>query len=112
MKSLDDVAFRGYNKIMKVVGIRDLKDHLSEYMRLTRKGEIVLVTDRGVAVAELRPANVSTLANQIPRGLADLVSQGIVSLGEAKLPDAYPRMKRLAENLSSLQLLDKERNEE
>ena len=97
---------------MKVVGIRELKDHLSEYMRLTRKGESVLVTDRGEAVAELRPVDALTLAKQVPRGLADLVSQGSMSLGEANLPDAYPRMKRLVENLSALQLLDKERNED
>ena len=97
---------------MKVVGIRELKDHLSQYMRLARKGESVLVTDRGEAVAELRPVDALTLAKQIPRGLADLVSQGRISLGEANLADAYPRMKRLVENLSVLPLLDSERDED
>ncbi len=97
---------------MKIVGIRELKDHLSEYMRLTRKGESVLVTERGEAVAELRPVDAVTLAKEIPRGLADLVSRGNVSLGEANLSDAYPRMKRLVENFSTLQLLDGERTED
>jgi antitoxin (DNA-binding transcriptional repressor) of toxin-antitoxin stability system len=36
------------------VGIRDLKAHLSRYLRLVAGGEIVLVTDRGRVVAELR----------------------------------------------------------
>ncbi|HEV3073255.1 MAG TPA: type II toxin-antitoxin system prevent-host-death family antitoxin, partial [Thermoanaerobaculia bacterium] len=40
---------------MKTVGIRDLKNRLSEYVREVRGGEEILVTDRGQVVAELRP---------------------------------------------------------
>lgn len=36
------------------VGIRELRDKLSAYIRLVREGETVLVTDRGEVVAELR----------------------------------------------------------
>jgi antitoxin (DNA-binding transcriptional repressor) of toxin-antitoxin stability system len=39
---------------MVSTGIRDLKAHLSRYLRRVARGEIVLVTDRGRAVAELR----------------------------------------------------------
>jgi len=39
---------------MKAVGVRELKDRLSEYLRLVRNGEEILVTDRGEVVAELR----------------------------------------------------------
>lgn len=39
---------------MKAVGIRDLKNHLSAYLRLVRRGERILVTDRGEVVAEIR----------------------------------------------------------
>ncbi len=41
---------------MKSVGIKQLKARLSEYVRLVRAGETVLVTDRDEVVAELRPA--------------------------------------------------------
>ena len=41
---------------MKVVGIKQLKARLSEYVRLARGGETVLVTERDEVVAELRPA--------------------------------------------------------
>lgn len=41
---------------MKAVGIKDLKARLSEYVRLVRHGETVLVTDRDEVVAEMRPA--------------------------------------------------------
>ena len=42
--------------VVKSVGIKQLKSRLSEYLRLVRSGEIVLVTDRDEVVAELRPA--------------------------------------------------------
>lgn len=41
---------------MKVVGIKQLKARLSEYVRLVKAGETVLVTERDEIVAELRPA--------------------------------------------------------
>ena len=40
---------------MKQVGLRELKNRLSEYVRLVRAGEHVQVTDRGQVVAELVP---------------------------------------------------------
>jgi len=41
---------------MKSVGVKQLKAKLSEYLRVVRAGESVLVTDRDEVVAELRPA--------------------------------------------------------
>ncbi|MFZ5469888.1 MAG: type II toxin-antitoxin system Phd/YefM family antitoxin [Myxococcota bacterium] len=42
---------------MKAVGIKQLKARLSEYVRLVKSGETVLVTERDEVVAELRPAH-------------------------------------------------------
>jgi len=39
---------------MKTVGIRKLKDSLSAYIRAARKGSVILVTDHGTVVAEIR----------------------------------------------------------
>jgi antitoxin (DNA-binding transcriptional repressor) of toxin-antitoxin stability system len=41
---------------MKAVGVKQLKARLSEYIRLVKTGETVLITDRDEVVAELRPA--------------------------------------------------------
>jgi antitoxin (DNA-binding transcriptional repressor) of toxin-antitoxin stability system len=41
---------------MKTVGVEQLKARLSEYVRLVRAGETVLVTEHDEVVAELRPA--------------------------------------------------------
>jgi prevent-host-death family protein len=43
---------------MRSVGIKVLKNKLSEYVRLAEKGETVQVTDRGRVVAELVPPPV------------------------------------------------------
>lgn len=41
---------------MRSVGLKVLKNRLSEYVRLAARGETVLVTDRDRVVAELGPA--------------------------------------------------------
>jgi antitoxin (DNA-binding transcriptional repressor) of toxin-antitoxin stability system len=41
---------------MKAVGIKQFKAHLSEYVRLAKGGETVLLTEREEVVAELRPS--------------------------------------------------------
>lgn len=40
---------------MRTVGLKVLKNKLSEYIRIVGAGETVLVTDRDRVVAELRP---------------------------------------------------------
>jgi prevent-host-death family protein len=41
---------------VKVVGVKQLKARLSEYLRQVKAGDTVLVTERDEVVAELRPA--------------------------------------------------------
>jgi antitoxin (DNA-binding transcriptional repressor) of toxin-antitoxin stability system len=44
---------------MRSVGLKTLKDNLSEYVRLAAGGETVLVTDRDRVVAEIGPPSPS-----------------------------------------------------
>ena len=37
------------------IGVRDLKQHLSEHLRRVAAGEVIRVTDRGVPVALITP---------------------------------------------------------
>jgi len=50
------VTTTGYDAVMKQVGIADLKAHLSGHLRTVKKGETLLVLDRGTPVARLVPA--------------------------------------------------------
>jgi prevent-host-death family protein len=96
---------------MKVVGVRELKDRLSEYLRMARSGEEVIVTDRGEVIAELRKVDPSKSTTQLDPNLMASVSQGSISLGAANDPAVYPQMPRLMKRHSVLQLLEEERRE-
>lgn len=98
---------------MKEVGIRELKNRLSEYVRLVRAGEVVMVTDRGEVVAELRPPR-STAAHAEEEGhpgLADLARRGLVRLGEPNRPGLYPVLPSVTPPGTAERLLDEERGD-
>ncbi len=61
---------------MKAVGVKQLKARLSEYVRLVRAGESLLVTDRDEVVAELRPARRPAPASTPEDVLAALEEKG------------------------------------
>jgi antitoxin (DNA-binding transcriptional repressor) of toxin-antitoxin stability system len=62
---------------MRVVGIKVLKNKLSEYVRLVATtGETVLVTDRDRVVAELVPPQAGRAPGVSDARLAEAVRQG------------------------------------
>jgi antitoxin (DNA-binding transcriptional repressor) of toxin-antitoxin stability system len=77
---------------MRTVGLKVLKNRLSEYVRLVSQGETVLVTDRETVVAELRP----------PEGRGPLTSDAVLAdamrrgwltaplIGRATVPPRLP----------------------
>ena len=73
---LDQVTTGDYHGVVKVVGVKQLKARLSEYLRLVKTGEIVLITDREDVIAELRPAR-----RQSPGGLS--VEEQLQALADA-----------------------------
>jgi prevent-host-death family protein len=96
---------------MKTVGVRDLKNKLSEYLRRVRLGESVLVTDRGEVVAELLPPGQGPGDPSVPAGLQSLAKRGLLTLGAAAGTDLYPALARQPSKRrrSVAQLLDEER---
>jgi antitoxin (DNA-binding transcriptional repressor) of toxin-antitoxin stability system len=97
---------------MKTVGVRELKDRLSEYLREVRSGASVLVTDRGEVIAELSPPGYLGHDASVPPGLLALARRGLISLGSpggVDLYEALPRKKRGRH--TAAQLLDAERGE-
>lgn len=59
---------------MGSVGVRDLRDNLSEYLRRVRQGELLVITDRGKPIGELGPAaggrSVERVRALVRRGVA------------------------------------------
>jgi antitoxin (DNA-binding transcriptional repressor) of toxin-antitoxin stability system len=96
---------------MRVVGIRELKDRLSQYVKTAAAGEPVLVTDRGRVVAELRAFDPDR-ADELGAGLASLVASGSVLLPRAPhRPELYRRPRSRVAPGTAARLLDEERGE-
>jgi antitoxin (DNA-binding transcriptional repressor) of toxin-antitoxin stability system len=89
---------------MRSVGIKRLKNKLSEYIRLAAGGETVLITDRDRVVAELGPPAPGR-SPLVSAALLDAVRQGWIrpplSAG-GEMPARKPVMK-LREILADLQ---------
>ena len=91
---------------MKIAGIRQLKDKLSNYIQSVRDGEVVLVTDRGEAVAELCPLGYAAPSGDVPPALLELARQRRAVLGAPNDPELYPKLPALLPGTSSTRLLD------
>ena len=77
---------------MEKVGIRELKDKLSLYVRKAEAGDVVLVTDRGRVVAELVPAGYVPPMVEVHPGLIELARRGEARLPTRRHdPDVYRR---------------------
>jgi antitoxin (DNA-binding transcriptional repressor) of toxin-antitoxin stability system len=97
---------------MKTVGVRELKNRLSEYLRLVRSGEGVLVTDRHQVVAELTPPGAGPTDASVPAGLLALARRGLAVLGAPSDTDIYPALPRSRRpRHSAARLLEEERGD-
>jgi prevent-host-death family protein len=95
---------------MQTIGIRELKNRLSETLRAVKAGEHVLVTDRGTVVAELVPPGRPRADPNVPPGLARLAERGVVRVGAPNDPALYRGLPRLRRKpASAARLLDDER---
>ena len=74
---------------LKTVNIRALKDRLSAHLRDVQHGDILLITDRGKVVAELRSPTVSHPVSTVSLREQALVDRGILRIGPPNDPSLY-----------------------
>jgi len=87
-----------------VVGIRDLKQNASEVMARVKKGDSVVVTDRGRPVGRIVPLSPSPVEELIAAGLLSEPSRSLAEVVERVLTTADPLV-------SSAIVLDETREE-
>jgi antitoxin (DNA-binding transcriptional repressor) of toxin-antitoxin stability system len=89
---------------VRAVGLKVLKNKLSEYVRLAASGEVVLVTDRDRVVAELIPPREGRSPLLADAMLADAVRNGWISAPVSAGGGPPPRLPvaPLADILSEL----------
>jgi antitoxin (DNA-binding transcriptional repressor) of toxin-antitoxin stability system len=75
----------GYVMAMKSVNVAELKNHLSHYLRLVRRGQPILVRDRDRVIARIEPAGGSGVEADDDAGrLADLEARASSGEGMAR----------------------------
>jgi antitoxin (DNA-binding transcriptional repressor) of toxin-antitoxin stability system len=77
---------------MQTIGIKVLKDKLSEYIRVAASGETVLVTERGHVVAEIIAPRVAADASLPEQKMAELIRKGQVTPARMRLKEPPPRL--------------------
>ena len=95
---------------MKAVAVKELKNRLSSYLQEVKNGEVVLVTDRGRVVAELRQPSTGMALSGHDQILARLCAEGVLVAGLPQDRRAY-RPSPLAGAVRSDDLLAAERGE-
>jgi prevent-host-death family protein len=96
-KSVVILSSCGYNNHMakrrKLVGSRELKTRLGTYLEQVRRGDTIIVTDRGEPIAELRPITAAT--DPLDAALDRLASEGLITRASRKGPPTGFRPVRL-----------------
>jgi antitoxin (DNA-binding transcriptional repressor) of toxin-antitoxin stability system len=81
---------------MRSVGLKVLKNKLSEYVRLAAGGETVLVTDRDRVVAEIVPPRTGRSPLLADAMLAEAVREGWITPPALSREEAPPRKPVMA----------------
>ncbi len=71
---------------MKEAKISEVKNQLSRYLALVRKGEVIRILDRDVPVAQIVPIDRPSGAPAGPEVLADMERKGLVRRGSGRIP--------------------------
>ncbi len=67
---------------METVGIRELRLHLSRYLRNAKEGKDIIVTERGNAIAKITSLVYDKEVEEIKSALSELSNKGIIQLPE------------------------------
>ena len=70
---------------MGAVGIKELKNSLTRYLRRCKQGEEVIVTDRGNPIALIQPIKAAKEVVSLEAKLARAAAQGLVTLPTRKI---------------------------
>jgi prevent-host-death family protein len=80
---------------MRRIGSREFKNRLGRYLSAVRKGQSLLITDRGKAVAHVAPAaETDAGASVVEERLKELEALGLIRLAKKPLPKFRPAKSR------------------
>ena len=103
--ALTFVAAGGYYGHMRKASVSELKNQISRYLDYVKHGETVLVLDRSVPVAELKPVTGKSSSGK----LLALERKGIIRLGSGSIPEQFFKGKLGGKRAKTLDALLEER---
>jgi prevent-host-death family protein len=89
---------------MREIGVRELKQSLSETLRAVARGQQVRVTVRGKPVADIVPAGAAVNDDQI----RELVAEGRLMAPSRVRPKRAPRLEKSRREASALVLAERD----
>ena len=89
---------------MREIGVRELKQSLSETLRAVARGQQVRVTLRGRPLADIVPAGAAAIEDP----LRELVAEGRVMLPSRARASGAPRLLKGQHSASAIVLADRE----
>ncbi len=95
---------------MTTVNIAELKNRLSHYLRIVRRGQPILVRDRDRVIARIEPAGErgAPAGDDVER-LADLEARGILRRGHGRItPDLLARRPKVKADVVAALLHERE----
>ena len=80
---------------MKTVGIRNLKNSLSQYINMVKSGEKILITDHNRIVAEIIPSTGEKIQSDLlEKYLTEQAEKGSLLLAYGKLKIVKKKIKK------------------
>ena len=93
----------------RIVGSRELKTRLGTYLERVRRGETLVITDRGTPVAELRPVTASQ--DEAETEFQKMEAEGLITRPTRTGRLSRRRPLRLPRGASAVEAIRKERDE-
>jgi prevent-host-death family protein len=78
---------------MNIVGIKELKNQLTQYLRRTKNGQEVIITERGKPIAVIRPTEGALPTTSLETKLAELAKENRITLPRKKFLAKIPLIK-------------------
>jgi prevent-host-death family protein len=95
---------------MKEAKISEIKNQLSRYLALVRRGEVVRILDRNVPIAQIVPIQTASSAPTAgAEVLADLERKGLIRRGTARIAPELLRNDPPGKPVGALEALLEER---
>lgn len=92
---------------MSTVGVKALKDRLTHYLRQSKRGEEVVVTERGKPIAVIQPIRAAQPTVSLDVRLARLADQGLITLPVARISKRVRKIRIAGRPLSKTILDDR-----